>query len=81
MGDHSLGDHWGITGNFEGGHVHLWALGDHWGITAGGITGGSLVTLRAGLQSAILFSTGKNPNSVALMFGEIWFMFFEEVSI
>ena len=42
----SLGDHWGITGNFEGGKAHLAtgaSLGDHWGITAG-----SLVTLRVG---------------------------------
>ncbi len=41
LGDHSWGDHWGITGNFEGDQAHLptggslgdhnW--GDHWGIT------------------------------------------------
>ena len=46
-GDHGWGDHWGITGNFEGGPPHLGtggslgdhSWGDHWGIT-GNFEGG-----------------------------------------
>ena len=32
----SVGDHWGITGSFEGANP-TWPLGDHWGITGGSL--------------------------------------------